>query len=593
MPSDRVPEEVAGLLSRAGSLCSSLVSGILDPATAPEALALWSAARSTSAPGSPLQWAWVSYQDAVLELDRTRHREADEELHLLSVQYASEKARAEASHETRPPEHLAHDLAVATANVETIERQLPLVLKGLEEQFSQTDASLQSAVERRGRTIAELEARLRCLHAEVDADARSREEAVRIAKGKRAAPLKDRDPTIPRSQILVEIETRERAQAARREDLAAAEREQASLSALLLEAEQDASSAYRRHAVELADARRRLFEAEAQLRSAEKAVHQHERDALARMSRTLSSIVSRIETLTLAQAGRKSILERLRESDSTRHPKRPSYVYYVLTSPGREAAPWRSTHPNKLTHCVESIEGTFEITGEPWYRDALSAAFPASAFHELRRDGFKIVWEVHAADTAALRRFVSCLTQHVTLGTALDGYFALDWYSEEVSPGDWHRTPTGELLYQAKYHQNALAVRTLAEQLAVVTQAEPRYARARWILSVPCLATKPFDAPQEIARALAAMLQKELGMPHARKTRETLPMKDIDEHERKRSNVDGAFAADAPAFAGDDVILVDDTYGSGYTMWELCRVLRASGAHRVLGLTCAKNRGFR
>lgn len=45
--------------------------------------------------------------------------------------------------------------------------------------------------------------------------------------------------------------------------------------------------------------------------------------------------------------------------------------------------------------------------------------------------------------------------------------------------------------------------------------------------------------------------------------------------------------------AGDirekDIIIVDDLYQSGFTMWTVAQLLKKKGARKVLGLACVKS----
>ncbi|TVQ62829.1 MAG: ComF family protein [Phycisphaerales bacterium] len=178
--------------------------------------------------------------------------------------------------------------------------------------------------------------------------------------------------------------------------------------------------------------------------------------------------------------------------------------------------------------------------------------------------------------------------------TSLDAYFALDWYkAHDEATAQWHNSELGEMVYQAKYHGRRDLVATLAARLAELIRVHPLYSSARLLAAVPCLPSKQYDLPRHLCATLTPLIRKVDATGSLRKVRETKPMKDIDDHAEKLSNVSGAFRADALSIAGDDVILVDDTYGSGVTLWEVARTLRDSGARRVLGISCVKNRGFR
>lgn len=178
--------------------------------------------------------------------------------------------------------------------------------------------------------------------------------------------------------------------------------------------------------------------------------------------------------------------------------------------------------------------------------------------------------------------------------TSLDAYFALDWYKAlDADTNQWHNSEVGEMVYHAKYHGRRDLVAALAARLSELIRVHPLYSSARLVAAVPCLPSKQYDLPRHLCATLSPLINKMDATGALHKVRETKPMKDIDDHTEKLANVTQAFRADALSIAGDDVILVDDTYGSGTTLWEVARTLRVAGARRVLGITCAKNRGFR
>ncbi len=49
-----------------------------------------------------------------------------------------------------------------------------------------------------------------------------------------------------------------------------------------------------------------------------------------------------------------------------------------------------------------------------------------------------------------------------------------------------------------------------------------------------------------------------------------------------------AFTVQIPV-TGKSIVLIDDLYQSGVTLWSLARFLKAQGAHRVYGLACVKS----
>lgn len=74
------------------------------------------------------------------------------------------------------------------------------------------------------------------------------------------------------------------------------------------------------------------------------------------------------------------------------------------------------------------------------------------------------------------------------------------------------------------------------------------------------------------------------------RTRETRPQYGLTRAERSK-NVAGAFALDAGAdVAGAGVMVMDDIFTTGATLFSCARVLRDAGAARVFGLALASDR---
>jgi len=65
-------------------------------------------------------------------------------------------------------------------------------------------------------------------------------------------------------------------------------------------------------------------------------------------------------------------------------------------------------------------------------------------------------------------------------------------------------------------------------------------------------------------------------------------MKDCRTVQEKIDNLKDAFTAEAAQVKGKKVILVDDIYQTGFSINEVCRVLRGQGVAVVLGLVATK-----
>lgn len=120
-------------------------------------------------------------------------------------------------------------------------------------------------------------------------------------------------------------------------------------------------------------------------------------------------------------------------------------------------------------------------------------------------------------------------------------------------------------------------------------QRHPTYRRADLLIAVPPSNTnKDFDLPAVLVAEVARRSGLQDATAAVRKTRATGPMKECRTVQEKVDNLKDAFAADAAAVQGKNILLVDDIYQSGFSINEIGRVLRGAGASRVVGLTATK-----
>lgn len=107
-------------------------------------------------------------------------------------------------------------------------------------------------------------------------------------------------------------------------------------------------------------------------------------------------------------------------------------------------------------------------------------------------------------------------------------------------------------------------------------------------LSRKKLKARGFNQAEEIAKILAKTWQIPLFPNCLIKTRATLPQTELSGKERKE-NMKGSYKVDnEELIKGKNVILIDDTYGTGATMEEAVRTLKEAGVREVLGVTIAR-----
>jgi predicted amidophosphoribosyltransferase len=208
----------------------------------------------------------------------------------------------------------------------------------------------------------------------------------------------------------------------------------------------------------------------------------------------------------------------------------------------------------------------------------------------------------NAADIDQLSRLLRLMQSVLFLKNDLDECIALSWHSERVG-ADVHgqpiygRTQLGDLVHAAKPYNREFQTgdlrraTQLAAHLIAFINAHPTYRRADAVIPVPpSNLNKPFDLPRKMAQEVAQATGK-LYLPAAlRKDKDTKPMKEVPP-EQKKQNILDAFSADTALVQGRSIILIDDLYGSGATISEAGRTLKAVGAALVLGLTATKNLG--
>ena len=150
--------------------------------------------------------------------------------------------------------------------------------------------------------------------------------------------------------------------------------------------------------------------------------------------------------------------------------------------------------------------------------------------------------------------------------------------------------PVGELLYRLKNKSDVAVVDELAETAA--TFVEKWNVDLSIVVPVPPTITGRRVQPVVlVGEQLAKLLKLEWAPEAVRKTKKTLPMKDIPTAAEKRAALDGAFLANSEIVGGKNVLLFDDLFQSGTTMNAVTEALFDSGkAARVYALALTQNR---
>ncbi len=180
--------------------------------------------------------------------------------------------------------------------------------------------------------------------------------------------------------------------------------------------------------------------------------------------------------------------------------------------------------------------------------------------------------------------FISCYKDVVFLRDTLDISLSLSMNIID----DESRTEIGELEYQAKYHKNSDAEKSLVALCADWINKLPYYKDADLICAVP--SSTPNNLPQRIVEKLS-ITAKNISTDISW-TSKTRAVKDAENIDDKISILEesGLDIKNIPQLKGKIVILFDDLYMSGVTLQYIAMKLKEAGAQRVLGLTIVKSR---
>lgn len=143
--------------------------------------------------------------------------------------------------------------------------------------------------------------------------------------------------------------------------------------------------------------------------------------------------------------------------------------------------------------------------------------------------------------------------------------------------------PVDHFIRALKFHHDLGLAQMLGQRLATCLAAQPD--RPDLIMPIPLhptrLRARGYNQALEIARPLAAALNRPLDFRALRRVRATSAQSDLPIAERIR-NVRGAFAVrGGTRLEGNKVALVDDVMTSGSTAQAAAHALRAAGAEEV------------
>ena len=103
------------------------------------------------------------------------------------------------------------------------------------------------------------------------------------------------------------------------------------------------------------------------------------------------------------------------------------------------------------------------------------------------------------------------------------------------------------------------------------------------------LRERGFNQAELLSVEIAELLELKINGEVLARTKKTSAQAELKDHEKRKSNVAGAFEVKNPEqISGKNLILVDDVFTSGATMNEAVRVLREAGARKIIAFVIAK-----
>jgi hypothetical protein len=215
------------------------------------------------------------------------------------------------------------------------------------------------------------------------------------------------------------------------------------------------------------------------------------------------------------------------------------------------------------------------------------------------------------AEVDEVRKFLADYVQWVILGL---GRHLKPFFSDELdmcialalnadSPeamARYERTPIGQLEFRAKYEESERATAVIASHMNRLLRRICRgLPRGQYSLSyIPSSADKQYDLPGELVRKLEEKLSKtvdfekpiEVVHPVLKSSKPLLKKLPLSEKIDTWKTLQESQAIDfSGGVAGRTVIVVDDLYQSGATIWSYARYLKMMGATAVIGLVCVKS----
>ncbi|NJL53901.1 ComF family protein [bacterium] len=155
-------------------------------------------------------------------------------------------------------------------------------------------------------------------------------------------------------------------------------------------------------------------------------------------------------------------------------------------------------------------------------------------------------------------------------------------YSIPIDPDnhifDTKRTEIGEAVYKLKYQGDRTQIEPIAATIVAFIRCRQELADLAAVLAVPpSNIHRPFQPVPAIAAAVGNALNLPVPTDYLLKTKQTTPLKGMNDKQKRREELEGAFRVADERFAGKHVVLVDDLFRSGETLNAVSAVLISGG----------------
>jgi predicted amidophosphoribosyltransferase len=250
---------------------------------------------------------------------------------------------------------------------------------------------------------------------------------------------------------------------------------------------------------------------------------------------------------------------------------------------------------------LEEVEGRDPLLKIPIcdvYSAIIDRAFPALD-HIGWRDGSKgtcytYLKNVSETELNDLRDFLKLLEQILCLTVTehlqppftneLTEAYAIDYtFKQDQIPMEY--TDAGRVEHAAKTNQDPQSIDALADVFAQIIKGHPTLLRSDIIAPVPARPSSKFHLPVKLVEALGPKLDRSVGLNIGKVEHPKLKTLPIQE---KILTLEKAFTL-GESVRDKSVLLIDDLYQSGATLWSLARFLKQNGATKVFGLACVKS----